>query len=239
MTLSDGRFPTTSWSLVLAAASDSVPASGNALAALCQAYWFPLYAYVRRKGHSIEDAQDLTQEFFARVLEKHYFEDADPQRGRFRSFLLTSLKHFLANEWDRTRAQKRGRGTILIKLDENAETRYRYEPADWLTPEKIFERQWARTILDRAMARLEQEFIDVRKIELFRTIQCHLTGDEARGGYEVLAADLQMSPGALKVAVHRARRRFGALLRAEVAETVAKPADIENELRHLVASLEE
>lgn len=232
------RFPTTSWGLIVAAGATSAGYSADALAQLCEAYWYPLYAFVRRNGHSTEDAQDLTQEFFARVLEKRYLRDADRERGRFRSFLLGSIKHFLANEWDRARTAKRGGGMIPLPLDgPTAEERYRFEPADSLTPDKIFEQRWAHTLLDRTMARLGREFGGAHKAEIFETIKGFLAGDSPNGGYERAAAAAAMSEGALKVAVHRARRRFGDLLRLEVAATVADPEDVQDEVRYLLTVL--
>lgn len=232
-------FPTTPWGLVLAAGSTATRESADALSQLCEAYWYPLYVYVRRNGHSIEDAQDLTQEFFARILEKHYLREADRERGRFRNFLLASLKHFLANEWDRARAEKRGGKKIPISLDAaTGEERYRLEPTDQLTPEKIFDRGWALTLLDRTMVRLEQEYAGVSKNDLFSKIKDFLSGNNPRGGYESAASELGMTEGALKVAVHRARRRFGELLRNEVAGTVASPEDVQDEIRYLLAALD-
>lgn len=232
-------FPTTPWGLVLAAGITATIESADALSQLCEAYWYPLYVYVRRNGHSIEDAQELTQEFFARILEKHYFRDADRERGRFRNFLLASLKHFLANEWDRARAEKRGGKKIPISLDAaSAEERYRLEPADHVTPEKIFDRRWALTLLNRTMVRLQQEYGSVSKNDLFDKIKDFLSGSNPRGGYQSAARELRMTEGAFKVAVHRARRRFGELLRNEVAGTVASPEEVQDELRYLLAALD-
>jgi len=232
-------FPTTPWGLVLAAGITATRESAEALSQLCEAYWYPLYVYVRRNGHSIEDAQDLTQEFFARVLEKHYLRDADRERGRFRNFLLASLKHCLANEWDRARAEKRGGRKIPISLDAaTAEDRYPLEAADHLTPEKIFDREWALTLLDRTMVRLGQEYATVSKNDLFNKIKDFLSGNNRRGGNAQAARELGMTEGAFKVAVHRARRRFGELLRNEVAGTVASPEDVQQEIRYLLAALD-
>jgi RNA polymerase sigma-70 factor (ECF subfamily) len=233
------NFPTTSWSLVMAAGAAAGDRPAEAMARLCEAYWYPLYTYVRRTGHGVDDSQDLTQEFFARVLERHYLNDADRDRGRFRSFLLASLKHFLANEWDRARAQKRGGGKIPISLDtSSAEDRYRFEPVESLTPEVLFDRRWAMTLLDRALARLDREYASARRPEVFIRIKDLLLADGPRVRYESAAAELKMSESALKVAVHRARRRFGEILRSEVAETVATPADAQAEIRYLLRVLE-
>jgi RNA polymerase sigma-70 factor (ECF subfamily) len=219
-------------------AGASAEESADSLAQLCEAYWHPLYAYVRRSGHGVEDARDLTQEFFARILEKKSLREADHERGRFRSFLLASLKHFLANEWDRARAEKRGGGAVSISLDAaTAEERYKLEPADRLTPEKIFEREWALTLLDRTIANLGEQYSYEGKQELFGRIKDFLAGDVARGGYDAAAAELGMTEGALKVAVSRARRRFGDLLRLEVAATVADAADTQDEVGHLLTAL--
>jgi RNA polymerase sigma factor (sigma-70 family) len=231
-------FPTTSWTLVAAASEGHSRESEEALARLCEAYWRPLYAYVRRAGHDADESRDLTQEFFARLIEKHYVRTADRHRGRFRTYLLAALKHFLANEWDRARAAKRGGGTIPIPLEvETAERLYRLEPVDLLTPEKIFERRWALTVLDRAMARLRGEFADSGKSEAFDRIQQFLTGDNQSGAYAQAASALGMTAGALKVAVHRARRRFAGLVREEVAATLDRIEEIEDELHHLLGAL--
>jgi RNA polymerase sigma factor (sigma-70 family) len=231
-------FPTTSWNLVAAAGEGASHESEEALAQLCEAYWRPLYAYVRRAGHGVDESRDLTQEFFARLIEKHYLRTADRDRGRFRTYLLAALKHFLSNEWDRARAAKRGGGSVPIPLDaETAEHLYQREPADLLTPERIFERRWALTLLDRAMARLRGEFASGGKSEMFEGIRQFLTGDNEPGAYAQAAPALGTTAGALKVAVHRARRRFAGLVRDEVAATVDRTEDIEDEIHHLLAAL--
>ena len=228
-------FVTTHWSVVLSAgrSSDTTHAH-DALARLCQTYWYPLYAYVRRRGHSPHDAEDLTQEFFARLLPSNFFASADRERGRFRSFLLTAMNHFLADEWDRIRAQKRGGGARLIPLEvETAETRYRLEPADNLTPEKVYEQRWARTLLANVIEQLRQEYAADGKEPLFTGLKSCLVKARAAVPYAELAGQLNMSEGSLRVAVHRLRQRYRELLRAEIANTVANPGEVDEELRHL------
>ncbi len=228
------RFATTRWSQVIAAGQAQTAASREALASLCESYWYPLYAYVRRWGHGPDDAQDLTQEFFARLLEKRYLRDADPARGRFRSFLLASLKHFLSNERDKASAVKRGGRATIVPLEiETAEGMYRLEPPDAETPEKVFERRWALTLLQRTLARLRDEFTAGGRREMFARLEGYLTGERETVPYAQLAAELGMTEGAVKVAVHRLRRRFGALLRDEIGETVSDPAQVDDEVREL------
>lgn len=228
------RFATTRWSQVIAAGRAQTTASRDALAGLCAAYWYPLYAYVRRWGHDPDEAEDLTQEFFARLLEKHYLRDADPSRGRFRSFLLASLKHFLSNERDRAMAVKRGgRATIVALEVETAEGMYQLEPPDADTPEKVFERRWALLLLERTLARLRDEFASGGRAPLFSRLEGYLTGERETVPYAVLAGELAMTEGAIKVAVHRLRKRFGALLREEIGDTVSDPAEIDDEVREL------
>ena len=232
------QFAPTRWTLVLTARAADSPAAAKALAELCQLYWYPLYAYVRRRGYAPHDAQDLTQEFFARLLEKDYLLAADRQRGKLRSFLLVALNHFLAKERRRANAQKRGGGQVPLSLDFAAgEARYTLEPAHDLTPEKIYERRWAMTVLDRAVARLEAEFDAAGKRAHFDRLKDFLAGGEAATSYAQVAADLGLTEGAVKVAVHRLRRRCRELLQAEIAETVADPGAVEEELRQLVAAL--
>lgn len=230
-------FATTHWSVVVAAAGRPDSHSQEALATLCSIYWYPLYAYVRRQGYSAEEGQDLTQGFFARLLEKNYLQDVKRERGKFRSFLLASLKHFLANERDRVRAQKRGGGSSLIPLDiTTAEGRYSLEPSHEMTPEKIFDRRWALTLLDQVLARLREEFASAGKTDHFDRLKIFLTG-EAGIHYRQIAAEMKMKEGAFKVAIHRLRRRYRDLLREEIAQTVADPDDIEAEIRHLFAAI--
>ena len=221
----------------MAAAKLSEDSADSALARLCQLYWYPIYAFVRRRGYTQEDAQDLTQEFFSRVLEKNYLEDANPSRGRFRSFLLAAVRHFLANEWNRERAKKRGGGLHTIALDaQTAEGRYRAEPASQENPEKLYERQWALALLDQVMASLREEYVLDKRLEDFEKLAPLLTGT-AELPYAHLAELWDTSEGAVKVAVHRVRKRYGALLRQKIGETVVDPADIHDEIRFLISAL--
>ncbi len=202
---------------------------------MCENYWFPVYAFVRRAGHSAEDAQDLTQEFFVRLLDKHFLAAADRKKGRFRTFLLTAVKRFLANEYDRIQAKKRGGGQTILSL-EGLEARYCREPADTLTPERIFERQWALSLLDQVLARLQAEMTADGKAALFDALKDHLTGSQS-AGYATTAARLGMTEGAVKAAAHRLRQRYRELLREEIAQTVASPDEIEEEIRYLFTCL--
>jgi RNA polymerase sigma-70 factor (ECF subfamily) len=233
-----GRFATTRWSVVLAAGKRGRPESRHALAELCEAYWYPLYAEARRRGRSAEDASDLVQGFFARLLEKNDLAAADPTRGRFRSFLLAAFGHFLANEWDRQHARKRGGGRKAVPLDvAEGESRYRREAAHDETPERIYDRRWALSLIDRALARLRDECARAGKAALFETLEPALSGNRA-ASYAELAESLGMTEGAVKTAVHRLRTRCGAIVREEVAETVSRPEEIDEELGHLFAALE-
>jgi RNA polymerase sigma factor (sigma-70 family) len=231
-------FVTTHWSVVLTARRSDTTRAQAALARLCQAYWYPLYAYVRRRGYGPHDAQDLTQEFFARLLAQNWLAQADRERGRFRTFLLAALSHFLANEWDKARTQKRGGAVELVPLQlDNAETRYGQEPADPRTPEQCFERRWALALLDEVLNRLRQEQVAAGAGELFDTLKPCLAGSRAAQPYAALAASLGMTEGAVKVAVHRLRQRYRQLLREEIANTVASPAEVDAEMHHLFAVL--
>jgi RNA polymerase sigma-70 factor (ECF subfamily) len=233
-----GNFGTTRWSLVGRAGASSLE-SAQALAALCELYWYPLYAYVRRHGRTPHDAQDLTQGFFAQLLEKRSLAVADQQRGRFRSFLLTSMKHYLANQRDAERAQKRGGGDVVQSLDlEDAEGRYAREPADTTTPESLFERRWALTILEQTLARLRDEMAARGKTQQFEVLKGQLGGESA-APYAELAANLGIAPGAIKVAVHRLRKRYRELLREQISQTLADPTDVDDEIRDLFAALAE
>ena len=221
----------------MAGHSDTAHAQA-ALEKLCRAYWYPLYAYVRRRGQSPEDAKDLTQEFFARLLERNWIGRADQQRGRFRSFLLSAMNHFLADEWDKARAQKRGGGQIPVPLQfDTAETRYGYEPVDNTTPEQNFERRWALTLLDTVLQRLHSEYEQEGRAELFATLHPCLVGDRSSQPYAELAVKLGVSEGAVKSAVHRLRQRYRQLLHDEIAQTVAEPGEVDEELRHLFTVL--
>ncbi len=233
------RFATTRWSLVAAAAGRSAsPQSSRALATLCEGYWFPLYAFVRREGYSAHDAQDLTQEFFARLLDKNYLADADRRRGRFRSFLLASLKHFLSKQRDRARAQKRGGGRAPLSLDfASAESRYHLEPAGELTAERLYDRRWALTVLEQVLGQLRNESAAAGKLPLFDRLKQYLTARADSRPYAQVADELAMTEGAVKVAVHRLRRRYRELLKQEIAQTVTGPEELDDELRHLFAAV--
>jgi RNA polymerase sigma-70 factor (ECF subfamily) len=232
------RFETTNWSLIVRAKDGSSAAARTALAGLCESYWPPVYAFIRRRGLAPADAEDLTQSYFARFFEKDYLRDFRPQAGRFRTFLLSSVSHFLANEWDRERAKKRGGGHAPISLDAaSAEQRLRLEPVDRLTPEALFARQWAAAVLARGLERLREEQTAAGGGARFARLKPFLTGDGATADYAALAAELGTSAGALRVAVHRLRRRFAALLREEVAHTVATPDEVDAEIRFLLETL--
>ncbi len=223
---------------MLTAAGSDTRGAGHALEKLCQTYWYPLYAYVRRRNYSPADAEDLTQEFFARFLAHHWVADADRGKGRFRSFLLSALNHFLANEWDKARAKKRGGGAPLLSLQfDTAETRYGREPADNVTPGQEFERRWALTLLENTVERLRIEYAKEGKETLFAALNPCLVGDRTSQPYEELARNLALTEVAVKSAVHRLRQRYRQLLREEIAQTVAEPSEVEAELRHLIAVL--
>jgi RNA polymerase sigma-70 factor (ECF subfamily) len=225
--------------VVLAAGDSRSQQADDALEKLCSAYWYPLYAYVRRKGHSPADAQDLTQEFFARFLEKKYLSLADRERGRFRGFLLTSLKHFLVNEREKARAAKRGGGEVVLPLDEElAESRYLAEPSADMSPDKMYEKRWAITVLEGVLARLRQESITAGKGELFELLKDFLWGDQNLVSQAEIGVPLGLSASAVKSAVHRLRLRYRELLRSEIAHTVERVEDIDGELRYLVSVLD-
>jgi RNA polymerase sigma-70 factor (ECF subfamily) len=223
---------------VLAAADSSAPGAQAALEKLCRTYWYPLYVYVRRQGNGPEDAQDLTQDFFARLLEKNYLAKADPDRGKFRTFLLRSLKNFLVNEWKRAGRLKRGGGLEFLSIDTSAaEDRYGAEAPDEFNPDAEYETRWAITLIEQVLAALRQEFNAADKGRLFEELKGFIWGDKSSASYAEIAAPLNLGEGTLKVAVHRLRQRFRELLRAEVAQTVARPEDIDGELRHLISVL--
>jgi RNA polymerase sigma-70 factor (ECF subfamily) len=232
------QFASTRWSLVVAAAQRDAPESEAALGSLCELYWYPLYAYARRRLPAIEDAQDLTQEFFVRLQERDYLLQADRQRGRFRSFLLAAFKHFLANERERANARKRGGGRKPLPLDfQNGESRFQREPSHEATAEALYERGWALTLLQGALGRLREEQTRAGKAHVFECLKETLTGEDTSRPYTELAIELGISTDAIKVTVHRLRRRYGELLRAEIAETVTSAEEIEDELRDLFAAV--
>jgi RNA polymerase sigma-70 factor (ECF subfamily) len=233
------QFPTTRWTLVVAAGDPQRKDARSALVSLCENYWYPLYAYLRRRGYAADQAQDLTQEFFMRVLEGRYLDRADQEKGRFRSFILTSLKFFAADEQDRQRAQKRGGGAVVsfeFSSGESGEERYQREPGHDETPERIFERRWALSMLERVMERLRDEFVQHGRPENFERMKVFLLG-QSEAPYADLAREMNTSEGALKVAIHRLRKRYRELFRQEIADTVADPAEVESELRYLAAVL--
>jgi len=230
------RFVTTHWSVVLAAGHSSVPGAHKALESLCRAYWYPLYAYIRRQGSSPHDAEDLTQGFFAWLLESKDLRLADPERGRFRSFLLCRLKHFLSDERKKAQAQKRGGGVPVISLDVVlAEKWYSLEPANELTPEVSFDRLWALTIMEQTVARLREEYVAAGRAELFEELKHFQPGQETGRSYAETASRLGLSEGAVKSAIYRLRQRHRDLLREQVAQTVGTPAEVDGELRYLIS----
>ncbi len=231
-----GQFPVTHWSLVLRAGQRTEPGAAEALEQLCRAYWFPLYAFARRGGATPEAAQDVTQEFFSRLLTKNYLQTADPERGRFRSFLLMSFKHMLANERRDAARQKRGGDALLFSLDAlHPEERYGVEPAHELTPERLFERQWAEALLARTLDRLEAEYAD--RAMRFAELKVFLVGPKGSAPYAQVATRLGVSEGALKLVVYRMRQRYAEIFRDEVAQTVEHPPEVEDEIRHVFAVL--
>jgi DNA-directed RNA polymerase specialized sigma24 family protein len=231
-------FLSTHWSIVVRAGRADDSDARDALAFLCQRYWYPLYVFVRKKGLAPERAEDLTQGFFTRLIEKQVLEQAVPSRGRFRTFLLTSLQNFLANEWDQAAAQKRGGGRALLSLDvEAGESKLRFEPSHDRTPEKIFDRAWAVQLLELVVGRLRQEFADKGKAAEFDVLQVFLAGKHAVASYERTAAEMGISAAAIRQAAHRLRKRYRELLRAEVAETVATEDEIDDEIRGLFDAL--
>jgi DNA-directed RNA polymerase specialized sigma24 family protein len=232
------QFRTTSWNLVLAASGQPTAESHQALAALCETYWNPVYMFIRRSGYDADQSQDLAQGFFALLIEKNYVNAADREKGRFRSFLLTALRHFLANEWDRANALKRGGGQAVISIDpEDAESRYAPFVVDDTTPEILFQRQWALSLLDRVMGKLQADFIASGKGEHFEIVSSFLNRTSKDSRYETAAAGIGTSAGALRMLVHRARKKYRALLRAEIAETVTTPDEIDDEIRFLLSTL--
>ncbi len=232
------RFQDTHWSVVLAARQAASPQASAALETLCRTYWYPLYAYVRRCGESPAEAQDLTQEFFARFLERGSLQTADPGRGRFRWFLLASLKHFLANEWERARAQKRGGGRPSISLDAfDPEERYALEPAELHGADRAYDRVWAMLALDQARRKLRDQFAAAGQANRFETLEQFLPGEPSTETYAIVAQRLGVAEGTVKSDVSRLRRRYGELVREEVAQTVGSHTDLEEELSHLLEAL--
>jgi RNA polymerase sigma-70 factor (ECF subfamily) len=227
-------FATTHWSVVVRAGDSGSPETEAAMERLCRTYWYPLYVFVRRKGHNHEDASDLTQSFFAKFLEKRYLKAVDASLGKFRTFLLTSITNFLANEWDKSQTQKRGGGQQVVSLeDATAEERYRLEPVEHTTPETLYEKRWAQTVVGVVLDRLAEETEERR----FEVLKRFLLEEKGSVSYEEAAGQLGMSVAAVTSAVHRMRGRFSALLVEEVSNTVDSPEAVEPELRHLLAAL--
>ncbi len=232
-----GVFRTTQWSMVLNAGSHDSIVAAAALEQLCQRYWYPLYACVRRSGYSHEDAADMTQSFFARVVEKKTLMGVEPGVARFRSFLLTALKHFMINEWQSANRLKRGGGKQIVSLDEKADELYRAEPSHDVTPDKLFEKRWALSVVETALGKLRAEFVMAEKPGLFDVLKPALSGEKLNRGYAEVATDFGLSESAVKVAVHRMRKRFGEVLRAEVVETIRDPSEVDDEVRYLIRAL--
>jgi RNA polymerase sigma-70 factor (ECF subfamily) len=231
-----GRFLTTRWSLIVAAQQPGETQAREALAELCRLYWYPLYAYIRRRGHDAGAAEDLTQAFFTHLIEKHALESVSPERGRFRSFLLTACQHFLANERERANALKRGGGRVVSLDLSDADGRYRQEPDHDQTAERLFERRWALSLLEQALQQLRSEYESAGKGSLFETLKGLLMGDGGKS-YAVLGEELGLTEGAIKTAVHRLRKRYGEVLRAQIRETVMTEAEIDEEVRALFEAL--
>ncbi len=233
------RFEPTRWSVVVAAGRGDDSEARLALETLCRTYWYPLYVFVRRNGFNAADAQDLTQAFLARLISRGDLGGVDRAKGKFRSFLLASMKHFLSNARDRARAKKRGGDAVLIPLDAvSAEERYALEPAHTMTADRIYERRWALTLLDKVLARVRNEYDSTGKGALFEALKGTLSGERVEGGYAAVAERLELSEGSVKVAVHRLRRRYRELLRREIAQTVADPGEAEEELRYLFSAVD-
>jgi RNA polymerase sigma factor (sigma-70 family) len=223
---------------VLAAGRLGAPQADVALEELCRIYWYPLYAYVRRHGHSPEDAEDLTQAFFARLLEKNYLDGITSEKGKFRAFLLTAVKRFLANEWDRANRQKRGGGVAPLSLDwQDADSRYQIHPADNLSPDKLYDRAWAVTMLERVITRLRDESGADGKARVYEQLKSYLMAGKSDIPYAQAASALDMTEGAVRVAIHRLRRRYRELLREEIAQTLSDPAQVDEEMQALFSAL--
>jgi RNA polymerase sigma-70 factor (ECF subfamily) len=232
------RFQTTHWSLVAAARDGSSPQARQALAELCEIYWYPLYAFIRRSGHGMEEARDLTQEFFARLLEKDYLAGVDREKGKFRSYLLAACKHFLANERDKVLALKRGGGCSIHSFDSHdAEKRFGKEPSHQSTPERLYERRWALMLLQNALDQLRAEFHQAGKDNVFERLKGLLTGEKREERYADAATAIGISESSVKVSVHRLRRRYGEILREQISRTLRNPGEIDGEIRDLFSAL--
>lgn len=233
-----GEFTTTHWSVVLKAGDGASPLAAAALEQLCRDYWFPLYVYVRRQGFTASEAQDVTQGFFEQLIEKEFLKEVDPNKGRFRSFLLAAMKHFVLNHRKHAGRLKRGGDQIMVPFDSNeAETRFRAEPATESTAERAFDRRWAMTVMELGLQRLADEYRDAGKEPLFQVLKKFISTEATPGDYGELAPGLGLTKNAVGVAVHRLRQRFGELIRAEIANTVAQPLEIEEEMRYLLSLL--
>jgi len=229
-------FATTQWSVVLNAADSVSPEAATALETLCRSYWYPLYVYIRRRGYDTETAKDLTQEFFAQLLAKRLLHAVDPTKGKFRAWLLGVMKHFLAHEWTKRRAQKRENCHTMFSFDElDAETRYQLEPSEEWSPEKLFDRRWALTVLEHAATKLRQEFQDSQRADLFTAIKDFLSIEGTSSTYEQCAAGIGLSVSAVKNAIHRLRKRYQQLIREEIAQTVSTASEVDEEIRYLLA----
>jgi RNA polymerase sigma-70 factor (ECF subfamily) len=234
-----GMFETTRWSLIAAVGSGDSAACRAALAALCETYWYSLYAYVRRRGANPDDARDLTQGFLTSLLDRRHFENLREDRGRFRAFLLASFQNFLAKEHARHGARKRGGDVTILSLSfEDAEGRYRFEPAEPATPETLYARRWALTVIDGVLGRLRQDWESKQRAVEFDALKAFLLGEAPAGGYAAIAENLGLSETAVRVSVHRLKRRFQAQLKRAIAETVSDPADIDDEIRYLIRALD-
>jgi RNA polymerase sigma-70 factor (ECF subfamily) len=228
------NFVTTHWSAVVRAAHPDSAEAQAALGELCRNYWYPLYTFVRRQGHGPHDAEDLTQEFFARLLEKNFVAEAHSEKGRFRTFLLTALKRFLANQWDRQHARKRGGFQTVVPIDADlAESRLRADPAHEAAPDELYERQWAMTLLDQVMARLQEEYASTDRSALFEQLRGCLTQDDSARPYAEIASQLRLTEAAVKMSMHRLRSRYREVLRSEIGKTVSSPEEVEDEISHL------
>ena len=235
--IGEGEFRTTHWTVVLAASAANTPGAEAAMAQLCKVYWRPLYVFVRRLGHGTHDGEDLVQAFFAKILEKHYLSGITREGGKFRSYLLKMLKHFLANEWDRAQTQKRGGGNSFLSLDSEAGRGHEQDLAGSCESplDLIFDREWALTLLEHVMKRLQEEYRFDKKGALFERLQFSLSGSKADVSYQELGGSLGLSESAVKVSIHRLRKRYGELLREQISQTVATPEEVQEEIRYLIS----